>query len=802
MSTLAEILQNIQGAAKDPQFWSDVGSNAASVASKPAQIMQGALPAIYSTAGSVKRRLGDVLTNPVLNAQRTMGQASDDLRAVDQLQQQAFADQSNPLKPTDKRALAELVDKYMNTAGGFAPIGMTVYHGSPHKFDKFDSSKIGTGEGAQAYGHGLYLAESPDVARGYKDALSLASSKLHTPDGQVFDVQSVLKNPNVRAVLQKTNGDIDAAIARANGVIDSIPSTMGADYAAHDLQQLQKAKQLGGLSRPEGALYKVDLPDEHIAKMLDYDAALAQQSPEIKALAEQYGLTDADHLGGDLIAAMDAKRKAGALAMRDAGIPGIKYLDQSSRNAGEGTRNFVVFPGNEDLLQILERNGQPIAKPAQYDASKVNAIADQLHGEVNGFPLASSSTPSAIPDAEAGKLIPDALMPANKLKPINGIEDRQKFNKLVQSMSTNGWQGRPILVYQDMGKAKAITGSHRIAAARKLGLDVPVLYVNKDTIKYEDPNGLFGSFKEAINDGRTEEFLRAADDKRAHQLMNLEDRDIPIPNNFKYPREEALALAQRNAALPVEQGGLGLHPNNTPMERAQAMGFTDAAYHGTNADILAIDPSKYGSATGANSAKQAFRAVSDPTTARGYAEYAAKEAPVKSLINQADIYEKLAQKNPAYWDKYDDVLRQAEILESNIADSPLRGQNVMPLMLRTNNAKTMNAGGSEFVDLEVGINDFLKSAKSSGSDVARIENLADDVGFSGRPATHFGVLNPSIVRSKFAAFDPKRIKDTDLLAGALPFAFMGNDSEGQSNFQYNPDKVNAIAEQLKAELND
>ena len=36
--------------------------------------------------------------------------------------------------------------------------GFTAYHGSPHAFDQFDLSKIGTGEGAQAYGHGMYLA--------------------------------------------------------------------------------------------------------------------------------------------------------------------------------------------------------------------------------------------------------------------------------------------------------------------------------------------------------------------------------------------------------------------------------------------------------------------------------------------------------------------------------------------------------------------------------------------------------------------------------------------------------------------
>src|SRR3990167_3149930 len=44
---------------------------------------------------------------------------------------------------------------------------VTVFHGSPHEFTQFDASKIGTGEGAQAYGHGLYFAENPKVAGNY-----------------------------------------------------------------------------------------------------------------------------------------------------------------------------------------------------------------------------------------------------------------------------------------------------------------------------------------------------------------------------------------------------------------------------------------------------------------------------------------------------------------------------------------------------------------------------------------------------------------------------------------------------------
>jgi len=53
--------------------------------------------------------------------------------------------------------------------GGNAAIPlMTAFHGTPHRFSKFDMSKIGTGEGAQAYGHGLYFAESEGVAKSYQ----------------------------------------------------------------------------------------------------------------------------------------------------------------------------------------------------------------------------------------------------------------------------------------------------------------------------------------------------------------------------------------------------------------------------------------------------------------------------------------------------------------------------------------------------------------------------------------------------------------------------------------------------------
>lgn len=43
--------------------------------------------------------------------------------------------------------------------------------------------------------------------------------------------------------------------------------------------------------------------------------------------------------------------------------------------------------------------------------------------------------------------------------------------ELVASMEANGWQGDPVLVHE----GQAVTGTHRIAAAREAGIKVEVL---------------------------------------------------------------------------------------------------------------------------------------------------------------------------------------------------------------------------------------------------------------------------------------------------------------------------------------
>jgi hypothetical protein len=263
-------------------------------------------------------------------------------------------------------------------------LGATVWHGSPYAFKRFDPTKIGSGEGAQAYGYGHYLAEAPGVAKEYRDKLS--NNIIRNRHIGILKSDSDLYEALRAAVLDaRAAGNNQVSSRLENVASNSLDSSSGLD-AIRNFWANQAPKSASGKAdkqayldtlefiekRPElvsmlnkykstdPSLYKIDLPDEQIAKMLDWDKPLNKQSQEIQNLAKQYGLTDVDHMGGDLVAAMNAKRPAGAELMRQAGIPGIRYLDQGSRGSGQGTSNFVIFPGNEGLLKILERNNKSL----------------------------------------------------------------------------------------------------------------------------------------------------------------------------------------------------------------------------------------------------------------------------------------------------------------------------------------------------------------------------------------------------------------------------------------------------------
>ena len=86
----------------------------------------------------------------------------------------------------DELTAQDLVDM----AYGSARINVTgTWHGTPHKVGRFQLQKIGTGEGAQAYGWGLYFADKRGVAEGYRDKLSRSSNDqdVKTAAGRIVD---------------------------------------------------------------------------------------------------------------------------------------------------------------------------------------------------------------------------------------------------------------------------------------------------------------------------------------------------------------------------------------------------------------------------------------------------------------------------------------------------------------------------------------------------------------------------------------------------------------------------------------
>jgi hypothetical protein len=68
-------------------------------------------------------------------------------------------------------------------------------------------------------------------------------------------------------------------------------------------------------------------------------------------------------------AGWDGRELAASRSLADAGIPGMRYLDEYSRGAKEGSRNYISFPGTEDSIRILRKYGMlaPIAAGATAD---------------------------------------------------------------------------------------------------------------------------------------------------------------------------------------------------------------------------------------------------------------------------------------------------------------------------------------------------------------------------------------------------------------------------------------------------
>lgn len=193
--------------------------------------------------------------------------------------------------------------------------------------------------------------------------------------------------------------------------------------------------------------------------------------------------------------------------------------------------------------------------------------------------------------------------------------------------------------------------------------------------------------------------------------------------------DKAQEIASKNA-----EKLLGLPKGNTAMDRAKAMGYNvnEPMYHGTNKDIKAFDLSKHGTSTDKGDFGKAVYVTTESSTASKYAR-------------DKDMYGK-----------------------------DISGANVLPLLVKEGNVYPVNG--------QQGMNELIKTL--GGDDVwynmykkpDEYANAVKDLGYDSIRDYGYkqsAIYNPSNVRSQFAAFNPARANEPDLLAATMAFPISG-----------------------------
>lgn len=283
------------------------------------------------------------------------------------------------------------------------------HHGGLASFGKFSTDYVGEGEGNQAYGWGLYFADKKGVAEHYKEALPKKHAVTYTIGGKPASPREY-STAAMDDVIQANN---DRALAifyhrryiewlHSRGTTEEAAWGPGFNLKVHNtrVRQIEDLPP-GEISRSEstGHGYTVELaPDDD--EYLLWDRPLSEQSSRAQSAlthsalgleprtvdglwrmvtpsgvrlgtlqrggtAESFierwdqGLNERAQESGSRAyrwltngyAVRDAK--AASLALRDAGIRGIKYLDGTSRSKGEGSYNYVIFDDAD--IDIVDR---------------------------------------------------------------------------------------------------------------------------------------------------------------------------------------------------------------------------------------------------------------------------------------------------------------------------------------------------------------------------------------------------------------------------------------------------------------
>lgn len=315
--------------------------------------------------------------------------------------------------------------------------GIIAFHGSGADFNKFELGMINTGEGAQAFGHGLYFTDSEDIATFYRDSISfgkqMSGNSQFNYRGEPFtdlgDTAAAEAAPPSYNAIQSIASEMQKLIGSFSP--SSGPKLSPAESAKQrvlkrldaDIEKYSKAGQAdaelgaleieGGGTLEEllvydalrqklavlainaddielatGKIYKVGLAPK-LDELIDYDAPLSAQSNKVKEalkpIYEKYELPEYEpffalqtkfpgFVGNNKVTPSMLSEE-----LSNAGLKGIKYRSSNSRTQSTGSakpeQNYVIF--DDSMIKIMEKYG--IVGPVA-----ITSLAATQNGEQDG----------------------------------------------------------------------------------------------------------------------------------------------------------------------------------------------------------------------------------------------------------------------------------------------------------------------------------------------------------------------------------------------------------------------------------
>ena len=316
---------------------------------------------------TLRTKSGDVIVMPDGKVYRAMGRVLARVSGVSDDYKMPFSENLShtiigngiPTQLTE-HVIAPLL------TGSDPKFSIRTYHGTGAKFDKFDFSHMGEGEGSQAFGWGGYVTNSKDIAEDYT-----RRAKIRKDNGGFEFVTDMSANNKdmVRQYIYKhkdVNKGLDAMRKDLSSALEMFPDD-------DDLKELSDilAKKNEEIAVPDNIayLYDVDIPDDN-GDYLDWDAPLTdkQKNTIIKELRrlkidfadfKKRGFSFDGSFGGNaydfLMYALRKTKKwkdvnasrAVSKFLSSIGFTGIKYKAGTIfGGAKEGDTNYVIFDEN------------------------------------------------------------------------------------------------------------------------------------------------------------------------------------------------------------------------------------------------------------------------------------------------------------------------------------------------------------------------------------------------------------------------------------------------------------------------